>query len=351
MITDNPVDALSELADKDMERIMVVLIYDVHASESGALSILNDLYKSIADDPDKNVKYIFAVSVPEYEDTDNILVLRYPWVKKSWFHRIYFDNVTTRFILSKYKPDKVFSLQNKGISFFRGKQEVYLHLPSVLCDYRFKISRDGVKLWLYQNVLSKSIFKSLRKVDKVIVQTNWMKDALIKKAGVKSSNIIVEAPNILMNDVGIFNDTTENRNRFFYPATAFSYKNHMTILKALNNAQSNGFKDYEMIFTIKKDDNKLTKELYSYANEHNLNVIFGGPIPREKVFEMFTKSVLIFPSFVESFGLPLLEARLTGTYIFASDCPFSREILDGYDKAVFFEPMDYEFLSEKIRMS
>ena len=104
---------------------MVELIYDVHASESGALAILNDLYKKIYNTSDKSKKYIFVVSTPYYNETENIKVLRYPWVKKSWFHRLFFDCVTTRLILSKYKPDKVYSLQNKGISFFKGYQKVF----------------------------------------------------------------------------------------------------------------------------------------------------------------------------------------------------------------------------------
>ena len=96
-----------------------ILIYDVHASESGALAILDDLYIQIKDYPDKSIKWVFAVSTPYYQNTDTITVLRYSWVKKNWGYRLFFDNITTRKILRKYCPDKVFSLQNKGISFLR----------------------------------------------------------------------------------------------------------------------------------------------------------------------------------------------------------------------------------------
>lgn len=140
-----------------------ILIYDVHASESGALAILDDLYVQIREFPDKSIQWIFVVSTPEYSETENIKVYRYPWVKKNWGYRMYFDNVTTRKILRTYKPDKVFSLQNKGIDFYKGVQYVYLHLPFVLTDHRFDIKNDGKKLWLYQNVISKSIFLHFEK--------------------------------------------------------------------------------------------------------------------------------------------------------------------------------------------
>lgn len=322
-----------------------VMIYDVHASESGALAILNDLYNHIRNYQDKTVKWVFVVSTPEYEETENITVVRFPWVKKSWFHRYYFDNITTRKLLKAFCPDQVFSLQNMGIPFYHKRQLVYLHLPFILTEHKFKIKEDGKTLWAYQNIISKGIFKSLRKVDTTIVQTLWMKEALVRKGRVSAEKIVIQYPNITTNNIGTFKDVPENRKRFFYPATAFTYKNHLTLLKALKSAN---LTDYELILTIKKDESEYTKSLYRYVIDNNLNVKFGGPIPRESVFEMYQKSILLFPSYVESFGLPLLEARLSGTYVIASDCPFSREILDGYDKAMFFTELDFETMGKLI---
>lgn len=325
-----------------------VMIYDVHASESGALAILDDLYRQIRAYSDKSVKWVFIVSTPHYEETENIIVCRFPWVKKNWGYRYYFDTVTTRSLLRQYKPDKVFSLQNKGIPFYHKEQLVYLHLPFVLSDHIFNIRKDGKKLWLYQNVVSKSVFRSLRKVDYTIVQTHWMKDAFVRKAKVNEDKVIILEPDISTNNIGVYHDSRQNRRTFFYPATAFSYKNHITLLKALKYAQAKGLKDYSLILTIRSDESDLTRRLAAYANDNDLNVLFGGQMPREKVFEMYTKSILLFPSYVESFGLPLLEARLSGTYIVASDCPFSREILNGYDKAFYFSEMDYEKMGDFI---
>ena len=272
-------DSLIELVNPQPNS--TIMIYDVHASESGALAILDDLYKQIRNYSDKSVKWVFIVSTPEYEETKEITVRRFPWVKRNWGYRYYFDTVTTRKLLKEFKPDKVFSLQNKGIDFYKKEQLVYLHLPFILTDHKFDIKIDGKKLWAYQNIISKSIFKSLRKVDMTIVQTEWMKEALVKKAGVNADKIVVQQPDIKCNDIKDFIDCPENRKRIFYPATAFTYKNHSTLLKALNYATEKGLKDYEVIFTIRPDENAYTQNLYKYATEHNLNVKFNGPIPRE----------------------------------------------------------------------
>lgn len=325
-----------------------VMIYDVHASESGALAVLDDLYRQVRAYEDKSIRWVFVVSVPEYRESENIVVRRFPWTKKNWGYRFYFDMVTVRALLNEFKPDQVLSLQNKGIPFFKKEQLVYLHLPFVLTDRRLDAKRDGKKLWFYQNVLSKSIFSSLRKADRTIVQTRWMKDALVEKAGVSAGRIIVQAPDIPEDRIIRYRDTPASRRSFFYPATAFTYKNHMTMLKALNYAQRAGLRDYSLTLTICAGESALTRELADYAKRNRLNVSFGGRLPREQVFEMYARSVLLFPSYIESFGLPLLEARLAGTYVIAGDCPFCREILDGYDRAVFFDVTDYEAMGECI---
>ncbi len=109
-----------------------------------------------------------------------------------------------------------------------------------------------------------------------------------------------------------------------------------------------GMSDYNLTLTINKDDNDLARELFDFAVENSLMVDFKGPIPRKNVYEKYAESVLIFPSYMESFGLPLLEARETGSPVIASDTLFSHEILDGYQKAVFFPELDEKALSSCI---
>lgn len=325
-----------------------ILIYDVHASESGALAILNDLYNQIVDYKDYTVKWVFIVSTPYYTETANIIVRRYPWIKKNWGFRYYFNKITTRLILKEFNPDKVFSLQNEGITFFKKEQLVYLHLPFILTDHVFSWNNDGKKLWLYQNILSKIIFKSLRKVDYTIVQTKWMKEALIKKGKIKEEHIIILQPDITSNNIKKYIDSKIARKSFFYPATAFTYKNHWTLLKAVKYAQDNGLLDYNVQLTISANENNYTKALYAYSTSNQQKVFFSGPIPREQVFEKYANSILLFPSYIESFGLPLLEARMTGTFIIASDTPYSREILAGYKNVAFFAELDYQTMGKEM---
>ena len=68
---------------------MKIMVFDVPAEDGGALSILQDFYEQFLQD-DKN-NYIFVVGKPVLRSEKNVEVLRFPWIKKSWFHRLYFD--------------------------------------------------------------------------------------------------------------------------------------------------------------------------------------------------------------------------------------------------------------------
>ena len=328
-----------------------VLICDMHASGSGALAILSDLYHQIQAYHDQSVNWVLVVSTPNYEPGVNITVERYPWAKRSWVLRYWFDTVTVRGVLRKYGPDQVVSLQNKGISSWKGRQTVYLHQALFLTDHRMDIRKDGKRLWFYQNVLSRLALRSLGRVDCTVVQTRWMKDALVQKAGIPPERIVLQRPDISGNPIGKYRDTPENRRRFFYPAMGVTYKNHRTLLKALRYALDKGLGEHELVLTLKPGENAYTQRLHAYAVEQGLNVVFGGPVPREQVFEMYTRATLVFPSYVESFGMPLLEARLSGSPVIASDTAFCREVLAGYEKASFFRETDYVALGELLLKS
>lgn len=70
-----------------------------------------------------------------------------------------------------------------------------------------------------------------------------------------------------------------------------------------------------------------------------------GRLPYGEVIEQYAQSTLIFPSYIETFGFPMAEARKVGTIVLASDCPFSREVLAGYENAYFFDPFKPQALA------
>ena len=112
-----------------------VLVYDLHASENGALAILKDFYEDAINQ--KNINWVFIVSNAKISKAHNVQVLSYPWVKKSWFHRLFFQFFIEKKIIKEFKPSILLSLQNFPGSWFKGKQMVYLHQAIFVTDLKF----------------------------------------------------------------------------------------------------------------------------------------------------------------------------------------------------------------------
>lgn len=315
---------------------------DVSAEYGGALTILNQMYERAIND--KNNKWIFVTSLPALKETNCIKNIRYTWVKKSWFHRLYFDNFIAPRLIKKFKVDEVLSLQNVIIPKVKVYQTVYVHQPLPFIDRRFTFKENKL-FWVYQNIIGKIIIKSMKNADKIIVQTKWMKESSIKKAAVDRSKIFLESPTVSFEVSKYFDNEAESYKTFFYPSSGLLYKNHEVIVQAAKILTKRNI-NFKVIFTLDTDGNKHVKDIYREIKSNNLPIEFAGKLNYTDVLENYTKSVLIFPSYIETFGLPLLEAREHGAPILASNMPFSHEILEGYSKAKYFDSADFNKLAK-----
>lgn len=327
---------------------MRIMVFDVPAESGGALTILNQYYDIAT--KDKRNEWIFVVSTPQLKETENVKVLRYPWIKKSWFHRLYFDKLIANKLVNKYKINEILSLQNTVIFKAKVKQTLYLHQPLPFIEKKYSIT-ENFKFWLYQNIISKIIFNSIKEADKIIVQTKWMRDAALKITNVKKEKFILKQPELNISVKALYQRDENNDKLFFYPSSGLIYKNHEVIVKACKLLKDTGFSNYKVIFTLKGDENKHIRMLKQIVIDEQLPIEFIGPISIEEVYEYYSKSILIFASYIETFGLPMLEAKMHNSPILTSNCAFSHEILDGYDKVIYFNPNDYKTLSTFMRRS
>ncbi|ELV2845020.1 glycosyltransferase, partial [Enterobacter cloacae] len=94
-------------------------------------------------------------------------------------------------------------------------------------------------------------------------------------------------------------------------------------------------RNFHLTFTINESDDV---ELSSLVKKLNLNefIEFSGALPRNEVLRRLSESkALLFPSKLETFGIPLVEAAKMGVNIIATDLPYSREVLFGYSRVNF----------------
>jgi glycosyltransferase involved in cell wall biosynthesis len=315
-------------------------VYDVAASSSGALSVLEEFHSRALEDGDN--EYLFIISSPSLKALENVSIARFPWVKKSWLHRLWFDFMVGPRLIREWEPDRILSLQNTIMPRSNVPQTVYEHncLPRPFCDYRFSLFRE-TSLWIRQNILGRVIVRSLKKAQHVIVQTTWMKRRCIERLGIPPGFITVDPPTVREVPQGSF--ASIRPFCFIYPATAMRFKNHELILDACEIL--NGLsRDYRVLFTLCGSENRRIARMRRRVKAGGLPVEFIGWQEREQLYSIYEKSALLFTSELESYPLPLIEARQVGSPIIAPDTEYAREILHEGD-AMFFVQNDAESLA------
>ncbi|MDN0109158.1 glycosyltransferase [Yersinia mollaretii] len=307
---------------------------------SGALTILNQFIENI---PEHNVTYIIFISdkfnTPKLY-SNNITFI--PVTIKSWYSRIYWDFYGLNQWLKKnlITPKLIISLQNTSIYSSKGiNQVIYLHQPIPFHKKKWKFyKRDEYKLFLYKKFYSRFIFLFINDETLFFVQTNWMKVELQKK-GISKNKIRVLAPDFKSIDISSVKNVIipKAEKVIFYPAMPLAYKNHIEIVNALYFLKSRGvyINNILCVFTINKGDNLF---LLEKIEEYGLidNFYFIGKITYKEVLSLYKQcTVVMFPSYIESFGLPLREAALFGKPIIASDENYAREVLLNYSGVTF----------------
>jgi len=188
--------------------------------------------------------------------------------------------------------------------------------------------KSKIKLYIQRIWIKKRSFL----VDSFIVQTNSMKDLISNIFS--NSDAIHVIPFVghyeeqFKNDVDTEVDKISDLS-FAYIATGEPHKNHKNLIEAWLMMSKDNFYP-KLYLTLDKNSFREIHELIQESLvKHKVRIINLGYIPHDEVLKTYEKvDALIFPSFIESFGLPLLEAKSKKLIIIASELDYIRDIID-----------------------
>lgn len=127
-------------------------------------------------------------------------------------------------------------------------------------------------------------------------------------------------------------DVFKNREYIYSIGHTRPYKNIPRVIQAFKRI-SDEFPEVHLMIIGRGDyEVKLKKLVAEY--ELQTRVIFAGHLPDEIMIPLFKNALfLVFPSLIEGFGLPLVEAMALGCPVLASNIPVIEEICgDAYQK-------------------
>ena len=148
---------------------------------------------------------------------------------------------------------------------------------------------------------------------------------------------------------------------FLYVGNAYPHKNLERLLQAFLklNPSTTLRVDGERSRTVKTQNLKLIlvgnedffhRRLVDYVKRLGLtdDVIFWGQAKRGELNSLYQAAIaLVFPSLMEGFGLPAVEAMANHCLVLVSDIPVFHEILG--EVAIYFNPYDTSDMAGKIK--
>lgn len=315
---------------------MRIVVVGIVARGGGADTILESLRHMAATEGSAH-EWFFLLTHPSGVDAEQVHTCLVPVRGPRRLHRMVFDLLTGRRTVNALKPDVILSLQNTRVVGTRAPQVVYVHQPVPFQrTVRFSFLRPEERtLALYQHIIGRIIKRSLRGADAVVVQTAWMRDAVREQVRIAPERVFNILPDVDDLSAHVSARPFDPRS-FLCPTSAWRYKNNDLVVEACRLLRAAGVADFRVRITVE-------------GRRDDANVEWIGRIPRPSLLEDLSRSTLIFPSLVESYGLPPAEARALGTLVLAADLPYAHEVLAGYQDAFFFDPWDARQLAALMR--
>ncbi|HEX5433210.1 MAG TPA: glycosyltransferase family 1 protein [Candidatus Angelobacter sp.] len=272
-----------------------------------------------------------------------------------FWKRIWFDQVTLPRILRERQIDCLFStadfgtlkspcrqilLVRNGTYFF----EMYMSRFSSIRPLRERV-QTVFRRWL--------VCQSVRAADVVMSPSQAMMDELRRWAPVPEAKAFVNHYGINpCRFSGLVRQSARDGRTLLFTSLYTEHKNMRTLLKAIKILADWGcpcklLTTADPMWEGPPRTSIRAEEATLFAELRQQGVIDFPGVVSDTASLYGRGDVFVYPSVVESFGHPLVEAMSAGLPVIASDTPVNRELAG--DSALYFPPFDATKFAESIR--
>jgi len=295
-------------------------------------------------------------------------VITLPLSSKSWLIRIYYEYLAFYFF-SRHLNVDIWLALNDLSPFVKAKKKILLFHNAILfwkpSSAELLSSINVCIAWLAYKIL---VPINIRANDSVVVQAFWIKDVLQRMYRLANDRVCVinsypELPITALSSVHKSDGTSplqsihihspltppdhDSSFKLLYPCFPRPFKNLPRLILAVQNLYSIGL-NISLFLTFDKDTNFLSRSIVKSYPGYPFR--YFGFLSKDDLAILYNNSdSLIFPSTLETLGLPLVE--YSSTYykpILASNLPYAVEALSCYDNKFLFNPYDVKSIESAI---
>ena len=329
-------DGLVSSFDKKMKTIVVSA---VNLRKGGTLTILRDCLEYLSGlAAIGEYRVVALVHKKELALYPHIEYIELPWAVRNWGLRLWCEYVTMLGISKKLQPVYLWlSLHDTTPRVKARRQSVYCQTSFPFLKWRLQDLRFDYKIVLFA-LFTRYVYRiNMKRNFMFIVQAEWLRLKFSNMLGLSESHFIVFPPKLdKKNEVSVRKE--EAGFIFLFASTPDCHKNFEIVCCAAGLLEDEiGKGRFKVILTISGNENKYAQWLYNRW-QHIDSIKFAGFMSREKLYETYAKTdCLIFPSRVETWGLPISEFAAFDKPMLLADLPYAYETAAGSKKTAFFD--------------
>jgi len=316
---------------------MSLIIHAPNIHQGGGLTLLLGILKELKNYHEFKVIVDERLAIPNYLNENNILLR----VKPTMFGRLYaelklrslakansvvlcFGNLPPLFRLNAYVIlfiQNMYLVSEASLSGFSGSSRLRISLERVWLKFRLNCVNEII---VQSESMLVNVLRTLKLTSKVFPFTESANNSTFPRSVTQPSQ----------------KQTSKSESKdydFLYVASGEPHKNHRCLIEAWKILVSKNIFP-SLCLTISLENSPELYKSIEYEKETNgLKIECIGYISSEKISDVYARSgALIYPSTMESLGLPLIEARLLGLPIIASERDYVRDLIDPEQS---FDPM------------
>ena len=327
----------------------IIVVSAVNLRKGGTLTILRECLQYLSQQ--EGLKVYALVHNKALCDFPGIEYLEFPWTVKGWARRLWCEYVTMHRVsldIARKEGQEIdtwLSLHDTTPRVKARHQEVYCHTSFPFLKWRLRDLVMDPKIPLFAMFTRFAYRIGVRRNDCLIVQQEWFRDGLSRITGFPKERIRVIPPKVSVE--GITPEAVSSEvPMFLYVSTADCHKNFETLCEAARLLEKEvGASRFRVVLTISGEENRYARWLKKRWGDVS-SLHFAGYLTRERLFGYYKAAAcFVFPSRVETWGLPITEYRLlNGGPMLLADLPYAHESSE--EKAVFFPATDARRLKE-----
>jgi glycosyltransferase involved in cell wall biosynthesis len=321
---------------------MRLVISAVNFTEGGPLTVLREAVDAATKYfPDWEV--IVAVNRVGLIPPSRAKEIAFPETKTSWLRRLRLEWFGFRRLSRELKPDVWLSLHDITPRVQARRQYVYCHNPAPFCTVTVPLEALDRSFSLFRRFYGLLYRCFIHRNTAIIVQQQWLRDEFKKRFKVRQ--VIVAHPTSPVDQVAQHRSDAPPRT-FFYPAFPRVFKNIELLGECAARLESKPAWSGKILITLDGSENAYARTMHERYG-HLRSLVFLGLQDRPQMEALYSEcDAVIFPSLLETWGLPISEAKARNIPVLAADLPYARETVGNYDAIRFFDPQDAESLAE-----